>query len=164
MAINDAMLGEFMSESALTRKMLERVPFDNIDWQPHQKSMTIQRLSSHIAEIPLWMTRILQETDFDFKSHRIERFFARDNPELLKRFDEVREQSSLALQKATDEQLLFKWSMRNGDQVYYTLPRWVAIRNLVFSHIIHHRGQLSVYLRLNQIPVPGMYGPSADER
>jgi uncharacterized damage-inducible protein DinB len=164
MALNEPMLAEFKVESALTRKMLERVPFDNIDWQPHQKSMTIQRLSSHIAEIPLWMVRILQDKDFDFQSHRMERFFARDNAELLKRFDEVQAQSRQALQEATDEQLLFRWSMRNGEQIFYTLPRWVAIRNMVFSHIIHHRGQLSVYLRLNQIPVPGMYGPSADER
>jgi uncharacterized damage-inducible protein DinB len=164
MGLNQSMVTEFKMEGLLTRKMLERVPFDNTDWQPHEKSMTIQRLSSHITELPIWMTRILNATEFDFSGPRAERFFARNSEDLLQKFEETHAEASRILQSASDEQLLFKWVMRNGQQVLFTLPRIVVIRNFVFSHTIHHRGQLSVYLRLNNIPVPGMYGPSADER
>jgi uncharacterized damage-inducible protein DinB len=163
MALHEPLLKEFKAEGMLTRKMLERVPFDNTDWTPHQKSMTIQRLSSHIAEIPIWMTRIVQAEEFDFQAQRMERFFARDNAELLQKFDDMHAGATRVLQSASDEQLNFKWILRSGERIYYTLSRMIVIRNFVFSHIIHHRGQLSVYLRLNNIPVPGMYGPSADE-
>jgi uncharacterized damage-inducible protein DinB len=164
MPLNETMLAEYNSEAPQTRKMLERVPFDHPEWKPHDKSMTIQRLSSHIAELPFWMMRILGSHEFDFLASRPERFIAKDKEELLKKFDEVRAEASAALQQASDEELLFKWVMRGGDKIYLTLPRMIVIRNFVFSHAIHHRGQLSVYLRLNNIAVPGMYGPSADER
>ena len=164
MEIHEPMLAEFKVEGSLTRKMLERVPFENTDWTPHEKSMTIQRLSSHIAEIPIWMKRILGANEFDFQGHRFERFFARDNTELLQKFDDVHAEASRVLQSASDEQMLFDWVLRSGEKIFFRLPRMVMIRNFVFSHTIHHRGQLSVYLRLNNVPVPGMYGPSADER
>jgi len=163
MALHEPLLKEFKAEGMLTRKMLERVPFDITDWTPHEKSMTIQRLSSHIAELPIWMTRILHAEEFDFLGQRTERFFARDSAELLQKFEEMHADASRALQSASDEQLNFMWTLRRGEQIFFTRSRMIMIRNFVFSHIIHHRGQLSVYLRLNNIPVPGMYGPSADE-
>jgi uncharacterized damage-inducible protein DinB len=164
MNINEPMLAEFIAEGSLTRKMLERVPFDNADWTPHEKSMTIQRLSSHIAEIPKWMSRILQADELDFETYKFERFFARDNAGLLEKFEEIKDGAVRVLQSATDEQMLKTWILRSGDKTFFKLPRMVMIRKFVISHIIHHRGQLSVYLRLKQIAVPGMYGPSADEK
>ncbi|MBS1597998.1 MAG: DinB family protein [Bacteroidetes bacterium] len=165
MALNTMMLNEYNQESLLTRKMLERVPFDNPTWKPHEKSMTIQRLSSHVAEIPVWMLRILDADRFDFMVlTQREKYHAKDSAELLQKFADISAQANAALQNATDEQLLANWSGCRGEQIIFTVPRIVAIRNWVFNHTIHHRGQLSVYLRLNNIPVPGMYGPSADER
>jgi uncharacterized damage-inducible protein DinB len=165
MALNESMLEEFKQEVVLTKKMLERVPFLDPVWKPHEKSMTIQRLSSHIAEIPVWMLRTLGNDGFDFSTiANQERFHAKDNNELLQKFEEMHTRASDALQHATDEQLTGNWSARRGEQIIFNMPRIVAIRKWVFNHTIHHRGQLSVYLRLNNVAVPGMYGPSADER
>jgi len=168
MALNTMMLEELKQEAELTRKMLQRVPFDNPTWHPHEKSMTIQRLSSHVAEISVWMTRILDADGFDFAQFATltpqQRFHAKDTAELLQKFEDMYAQASATLGRATDEALLANWSVIRGGQTIYTLPRIVAIRKWVFNHAIHHRGQLSVYLRLNNIPVPGMYGPSADEK
>ena len=165
MALNESMLAEYKQEAVLTKKMLERVPFDNPIWKPHEKSMTIQRLASHIAEIPVWMMRTLDMDGMDFSIlAQQERFHAKDNEELLKKFDDMYTQAYNALNLATDEQLMGNWSVRRGEQLVFVMPRVVAIRKWVFSHTIHHRAQLSVYLRLNNVPVPGMYGPSADEK
>src|SRR5580658_9310027 len=114
MSLSERMLKEFKAEGILTRKMLERVPFDHIDCKPHDKSMTMQRLSSHIAELPIWMMRILGAAEFDFQGSRPVRFFARDNAELLQKFDDMHAEATRGLQSANDEQLLFKWIMRNG--------------------------------------------------
>lgn len=164
MLLNQSLLEEYNREAALTRKMLERVPFDNPNWQPHGMSMTIQRLASHIAEIPLWTAFIVNAGEFDFAKTVIERFFAKSNAELLERFREKSAETNTILQQATDKQLLDNWSVRKGDFVVSTMPRITAFRSWVINHGVHHRGQLSVYLRLNNVPVPGMYGPSADER
>jgi uncharacterized damage-inducible protein DinB len=165
MPLHEALLTEYKEEAQLTRKMLERVPFTHPDWKPHEKSMTIQRLSSHIAEIPFWIKTALDTDGMDFlQTSARPRFFAKDQSELLQKYDEMFEEACIALSKATDTQLLEGWSVRLGEKLLYTLPKIVVIRKWVFSHTIHHRGQLSVYLRLNDIPVPGMYGPSADEK
>lgn len=164
MSLNQSLLEEYNREAALTRKMLERVPLDNPDWQPHDMSMTIQRLASHIAEIPLWTAFIVNAGAFDFAKTVIERFFAKSNAELLERFNEKSAETNTILEKATDEQLLDNWTVRRGDIVVSSTPRITGFRSWVINHSVHHRGQLSVYLRLNNVPVPGMYGPSADER
>ena len=165
MSMNLLMLEEYKQEAILTKKMLERVPFDNPLWKPHEKSMTIQRLSSHIAEIPVWMLRTIGKDGFDFSTlNPQERFYAKDSSELLQKFDQMYAQASEALKNASDEELMGDWAVSRAGQVIFSMPRVMAIRKWVFNHTFHHRGQLSVYLRLNNVAVPGMYGPSADER
>ena len=164
MALNQSLLEEYNSEVKLTRKMLEQVPFENPNWQPHEMSMTLQRLASHIAEIPFWTEYIVAKPDFDFAKTVIERFYAKNTTEQLQKLDDKSAETISILQGATDEQLLSTWTMRRGELITSVLPRATAFRNWVIHHTIHHRGQLSVYLRLNNIAVPGMYGPSADDR
>jgi uncharacterized damage-inducible protein DinB len=164
MSLKEILLAEFAQETALTRKMLEKVPFDDPQWKPHEKSMTMQRLSSHIAEIPLWANRTLESDEYDFATAKFERFFAADNTELLRKFQETSASAAALLKEVTEEKLLSKWSLKRSGQIIYSIPRVGVLRNYVFSHTAHHRGQLSVYLRLNNISVPGMYGPSADEK
>jgi uncharacterized damage-inducible protein DinB len=164
MPLNEPLLTELKQESALSRKMLERVPFDIPDWKPHEKSMTMQRLSSHLAEMPAWMNRIIDNDEFDVASLASVRFLAKNQEELLKKFDESLAIATNTLQEASDAVLQGQWTMIREGKAIYTRPKLQLLRSFVFSHAIHHRGQLSVYLRLNDIPVPGMYGPSADER
>jgi uncharacterized damage-inducible protein DinB len=164
MSILESLVLEHGKEGVLTRKMLESVPFDNPTWKPHEKSMTIQRLSSHIAEIPSWMMRVLEHDEIDFAKPFPERFYAVSNEELLGKFDGEQAASMAILRASSEEKLLMIWTVRRGDRVFSQMQRFAAIQQWVFGHRIHHRGQLSVYLRLLDIPVPGMYGPSADER
>jgi len=160
----DAFIAELKQEAVNTRKMLERVPEDKFLWKPHDKSMTIGRLASHIAEIPVWVNRTLLANEFDFATASTVRNTYENRAALLKVFDEKQADAIEALQNATDEMLDAAYSVKRGEQVMFTMPRRVLLRNFAFNHLIHHRGQLSVNLRLLDVPVPGMYGPSADER
>src|ERR1700733_5009504 len=164
MSQKDALIAELKSEAANTRKMLEKVPADKYAWKPHDKSMTIGRLASHIAEIPVWANRLLEATEFDFATANLQRNTYENSSALLKVFEEKLSGAIAVLQPASDEMLQEKFIIRRGTQVVSELPRKVMLRNFAFNHLIHHRGQLSVYLRLLDIAVPGMYGPSADER
>lgn len=164
MFLSTGLAAEIKHTSRATLTMLERVPEDRLDWKPHEKSMTLGRLVSHVAELTQWIQFILNEPGYDFASRLFNRRNAETKEELLLIFDDNIREALLLLGTATDELLNEKWTMRNGDQVMFNLPRKVAIRELVMNHIIHHRGQLSVYLRLLNIPVPGMYGQSADEK
>jgi len=160
----DALIAELKQEAVNTRKMLERVPEDKFLWKPHDKSMTIGRLASHIAEIPVWVNRTLLANEFDFATASTVRNTYENRAALLKVFDEKQADAIEALQNATDEMLDAAYSVKRGEQVMFTMPRRALLRNFAFNHLIHHRGQLSVNLRLLDVPVPGMYGPSADER
>jgi len=160
----DALIAELKQEAVNTRKMLERVPEDKFLWKPHEKSMTIGRLASHIAEIPVWINRTLTANEFDFATASMVRNTYENRAALLKVFDEKQAEAIAVLQNATDEMLNETYSVRRGEQVMFSMPRKVMLRNFAFNHLIHHRGQLSVNLRLLDVPVPGMYGPSADER
>ena len=160
----DALIAELKQEAVNTRKMLERVPEDKFLWKPHEKSMTIGRLASHIAEIPVWINRTLTANEFDFATASMVRTTYENRAALLKVFDEKQAEAIAALQNTTDEMLNETYSVRRGEQVMFSMPRKVMMRNFAFNHLIHHRGQLSVNLRLLDVPVPGMYGPSADER
>ena len=160
----DALIAELKQEAVNTRKMLERVPEDKFLWKPHEKSMTIGRLASHIAEIPVWINRTLTANEFDFATASMVRTTYENRAALLKVFDEKQAEAIAALQNTTDEMLNETYSVRRGEQVMFAMPRKVNLRNFAFNHLIHHRGQLSVNLRLLDVPVPGMYGPSADER
>lgn len=165
MSISSSFIGELKQESTLTRKILERVPLDKADWKPHEKSMTIGRLATHIAEIPHWITEILSADEFDFAANPSpKRHTATSTEELLTIFEKNLTDALESLSKATDEEFAKTWSIKRGEQVVMASPKKVAVRGWGLSHLIHHRGQLSVFLRLLDVPVPGMYGPSADER
>ena len=162
MPIRDALIPEYEMELKNTRKMLDRVPFEKADWKPHEKSMTLGRLATHIAEIPYWLTNAITESELDFAKG-----FPKNKPttkeELMKLFDDCSSKAMEELRKVPDETFLSNWTMRNGDHVYFTMSKVIVARNFAMNHLYHHRGQLSVYLRLLDVPVPGMYGPSADD-
>lgn len=163
MAIKDAFIAELNYESALTKKMLERVPLDKKDWKPHEKSMSVGRLATHVAEITHWMTDILSADEFDFMKANFKPTTASSTEELLSIFQENLDKAIASLEKTTDEEFKKIWVVKNGETIMFQTPKNVAVRGWAFSHMIHHRGQLSVYLRLLDVPVPGMYGPTADE-
>jgi uncharacterized damage-inducible protein DinB len=164
MANKDALIAELKSESAATRKMLERVPFERSDWKPHEKSFSLGRLATHVAEIPHWISRIINIDDWDFAARGFSSQVAKSQEELLDVFQTKLSQAIADLEKMSDDDFNKTWIVRVGDQMRREMPKKIAIRGWGFSHLVHHRGQLSVYLRLLDVPVPGMYGPSADER
>lgn len=164
MAIKDAFIAELKHEAGLTKKMLEKVPLDKAEWKPHEKSMTLGRLATHIAENFKWIAEIKNIDDYDFATKVFKPNVAASQEELISIFQTNLETAVNDLSLMTDEDFNKPWIVRAGQKVMYNTPKKVAIRGWAFSHHIHHRGQLSVYLRLLDIPVPGMYGPSADER
>jgi uncharacterized damage-inducible protein DinB len=161
--IRQGMIREIEHEGSQTKKILERIPIDKFDWKPHEKSRAIGALAIHVAQLPSWTSRALATSDFDMATMN------RQVPEIntandLVKISETNIQKAIEdLQKASDEEMMTMWTFRRGEQVIFTLPRAAVIRSMAMNHLIHHRGQLSVYLRLLNIPVPGMYGPSADE-
>lgn len=164
MPLNAALNAELMYESGNTRKILERVPTDNLIWTPHEKSMNMGILAQHIAAIPLWIGRILNSESFNFGTAYFKIEPPKSTAEILQLFEETIAASNKELENVKDENLDAIWSAYRGENLMFQLPKKVAIRNIAFNHLYHHRGQLSVYLRILNIPVPGMYGPSADER
>ncbi len=160
---NQALLAELKHEAASTRRMFERVPFDNAEYQPHQKSTRMNRLAGHVSELFGWIPMVLATDELDFASGQYQPFIPTSRDELLQHFDQAIAAAGEALSKADSATMAATWTMRAGDHVIVSVPKAVALRSVVFNHLIHHRGQLSVYLRLNNAPVPGMYGPSADE-
>ena len=163
MALNTALIGELKHESANTRKMLERVPTDKRNWMPHEKSMKLGRLAKHVADLPAWVERIMSADEFDFATGNFNREPPASTEDILKLSDQRVAEATKLLESASDENLNAMWTGRRGDHVMFQMPKRVALRSFAYNHVYHHRGQLSVYLRLLNIPVPGMYGPSADE-
>jgi uncharacterized damage-inducible protein DinB len=158
-------LPEFDQEMARTRKVLERVPEDRLTWRPHPKSWTLAELATHVAGIGAWTAPTLQLPELDMSSPS-----APPNPkpavnraELLALFDGMLEGARAALEGAQEATFTLPWSLRAGEQIFFTLPRGVVLRTFVLNHLIHHRAQLEVYLRMNDVPLPAIYGPSADE-
>lgn len=149
-------------EAQTTRKMLGRVPDDKYDWKPHEKSMTIRQLATHIAELPSWVSMTLTTSELDFARNPYQPVVINSTAELLDYFERCLADGKAHLEKATEEQLLEKWTLREGDRIYSVSSRGEVIR-MAFSQIVHHRAQLGVFLRLLNIPIPGSYGPSADE-
>ena len=165
MAIKDALIAEMKHEASLTKKMLSKVPIDKNDWKPHPKSMSLGRLATHVAEIPHWTSDIIHIDDFDFgKDYDFSGKVAKTSEELLDIFQSSLDKAIEDLETMSDDDLSKTWTVRRGEHVMFSTPKKVAIRGWSFSHLFHHRGQLSVYLRLLDVPVPGMYGPSADEK
>jgi uncharacterized damage-inducible protein DinB len=163
MEIIPMLLKEMEQEAQTTRKMLERVPNDKYDWQPHEKSMTVRRLATHIAELPSWVTMALTTNELDFANNPYQPVEINNTEELLAYFERSFADGKAHLAKATEEELSRTWTLRNGEQVYNVSTKGEIIR-IAFSQTVHHRAQLGVFLRLLNIPIPGSYGPSADEQ
>lgn len=161
--LNQTFIAELKHEAASTKRILERVPEGKFNWKPHEKSMTLGRLASHVAELPGFLNSILTMDEFDFAKGHYKASHANTPEELMNVFQEKLDEVIQTLQDTSDEKMLANFTVHNGDHVLATIPRMVAIRSMAFNHIIHHRGQIAVYLRLLDIPVPGIYGPSADE-
>jgi len=166
MRISDTLLPEFDHEMANTRKTLERIPEDRFEWKPHEKSMTMCGLGSHLANLPGWASLSLNEDSFDMNppdGTPARTPQATSLTELLETFDKNLARAREAIAGASDEQFFKTWSLLSGGKEIFTLPRIAVLRSFVMNHNIHHRAQLGVYLRLNDVPVPSIYGPSADE-
>jgi uncharacterized damage-inducible protein DinB len=166
MQISEALLPEFDREMANTRKTLERVPFDRFDWKPHEKSMPMGRLATHVSMLPTWTVETLNRQSLDIAPvdappPSLE--LPKSTSELVERFDDNVANARAAIAGAADAQLLESWTLLTGGKEIFTLPKIAVLRSFVMNHLIHHRAQLGVYLRLNDIPVPALYGPSADE-
>jgi uncharacterized damage-inducible protein DinB len=153
---------QLKEEAAITRKMLEIVPEDKYDWQPHPKSMSVRRLATHIAELPSWIPLAIDTDVLDFADGNYTATPINNNAELLSTFEENQKKAFKGLSKTTDEFLQKPWTMKNGNTVFFTISKEDVIRAAI-SQTIHHRAQLGVFLRLLNIPIPGSYGPSADE-
>jgi uncharacterized damage-inducible protein DinB len=162
MPLNQALLPEFDHEMAGTRKSLERVPADKFGWKPHQKSMTLGELATHLATINQWAEAIVGNDSFDVANAPVPPKF-KSQQEVLEVFDKGTAAARKAIAGASDEQLMKPWSLLKGGQAIFSLPRIGVIRSFILNHTIHHRAQLGVYLRMNDVPVPSIYGPSADE-
>ncbi len=158
-----AFLAEMENEAKVTRSCLERVPSEKLGWKPHEKSMTMGRLAAHCAEMFGWTKETLKSDVLDFAGMDYTPYEPKSSEELMAFFDDHVAKAKAIVAETSDETFFTDWTMRNGDQVYFTMPKVAVMRSFVMNHIIHHRGQLSVYLRLNDIPVPSLYGPSADE-
>jgi len=156
-------LTELDHESIVTRKMLQRVPDDKLDWQPHVKSMNIRNLAGHVAELTGWMSLAFISDEMDFAANPYTPPVWNTNAELLALFEKELEGARTHLQNAKEEDLDPEWTLREGEAVYMKITKRELVRHSM-SQIIHHRAQLGVYLRLLDIPIPGSYGPSADEQ
>lgn len=159
-----SLTNEYTHECASTRKLLERVPMDQLSWKPHEKSMKLEFLASHIAEIPEWVASIIEHSELDFAKNPYQPKRIQTLDELLAIHDQATAAALQSIQKTNADVLVNEtWTMRDGETIYFTMPKIAVLRSFAFNHIYHHRGQMTVYLRLLNVPVPGMYGPSADE-
>lgn len=153
---------ELAQEAITTRKMLERIPDGQYDYKPHEKSMSMRQLATHVAEIPSWFGIALNTSEIDFANDPFPQPVINTTMELLTYLDKNLADAKVQLENAREAQLDENWTMRSGDHIISTRPKAEVIR-MSFSQLIHHRAQLGVYLRLLNIPIPGSYGPSADE-
>ncbi len=163
MAIRDMLLPEFDQEMRNARKMLESVPDDRFDFQPHPKSWKLNHLAGHIADLANWVTHTMNVEVLELDPDKYQPFEPSNRKELLEQFDSYVSEARAVLASATDEQLNQIWSMKWEGKTVVTMPRLSVLRGMVMNHLIHHRAQLGMYLRLMDVSVPGMYGPSADE-
>jgi uncharacterized damage-inducible protein DinB len=163
MAITDALLPEYDHEMTVTRKLIERVAEDRFAFKPHDKSMTLGRLATHVADILQWGHTILNEPEFNMTEGSYQPKTAATVAELTAMFDDHVRTIRAILAGKTDAELMGMWTFKQNGNVMFSMPRAAAWRSWVMNHLIHHRGQLSVYLRLTGSKVPGIYGPSADE-
>jgi uncharacterized damage-inducible protein DinB len=162
MSLAEMLLPEFDQEMANTRKMLELVPEDKLDYKPHEKSMPLGRLAGHVAEMPGWGATTITTERLDLTPDMLPTN-PKSRKEILDAFDKGVAEARAAIAGASDEALAQIWTLTYAGQTIFSIPRTAVLRSMVLSHTIHHRAQLGVYLRLNNVQIPGMYGPSADE-
>ncbi|MER3427825.1 MAG: damage-inducible protein DinB [Pyrinomonas sp.] len=167
MKISDMLLPEFEQEIEGTRRLLERLPDDKFDWRPHAKSMSLGELATHIANIPSWASVILTSDAFDMigpdgQPIRLAQR-AGSRHEVLQLFERNADEARRAIAATSDEEFAKEWSLLSGGQKIFGMARYAVLRRMVFNHLVHHRAQLGVYSRLNDVAVPAIYGPSADE-
>jgi uncharacterized damage-inducible protein DinB len=165
MSIADSFLPEFDHEMGVTRQLLERVPEAKASWKPHQKSFSLGDLSAHLSSIPSWAGLTLKQTEFDTNPPGGQSFTPptfSSTAETLKVFDENVKTAREAIAATSDGEMMVAWTLKNGGKDVFSMPRVGVLRSFVMNHLIHHRGQLSVYLRLQDVPLPSIYGPSAD--
>jgi uncharacterized damage-inducible protein DinB len=159
----DALLPEFDREMTTTRKLLERVPDDKFEWKPHPRSMTLGQLAQHVATIPMWGSVTITQPGIDLGgSNQLPAVKTR--ADLLAMFDKHVGETRAALNGRTDGEFMESWTLKSSGHTVFTAPKASVWRSFVMNHVIHHRAQLSVYLRMNDVPVPSIYGPSADEK
>lgn len=161
MTLKQDLLGELKQEAAVTRKYLERVPFDKYDYKPDEKSETLGRLAIHVAEIVAWWKECLLNDELDFIDFAPKEILTTE--QLLAYFDGLVMEALQVLSGAQPEDFLKEWSMRYGETIYFTLPKKQVLRAFCMNHLVHHRAQLGIYLRLLGVQVPATYGPSADD-
>lgn len=162
LSIIPLLLQEMEGEAATTRKMLQRVPEDKWDWKPHEKSMAMRNLAVHIAELPSWVAMTLNTNELNFEGMDYTPTQVSATAELLSIFEKSFAEGKAALEKAVEDDLLPDWTLRTGEKIHSVRTKYEVIR-MSFCQTVHHRAQLGVYLRLLNIPIPGSYGPSADE-
>jgi len=163
MPLVDMLLPEFDHEMATTRKLLERVPDDRLSWAPHAKSFTLGQLAQHVATIPMWGTMTLTLHELDLAGG-FENPPAESRAALVKLFDDNAAKARTELTGKTDAELMAPWVLKRGADTIFSMPKASVWRSFVMNHLVHHRAQLSVYLRMQDVPLPAMYGPSADEQ
>jgi len=161
MKITDLFLAELEREAAATRRALERVPDGRYDWKPHEKSMALGYLAELVARLPSWTVFMIKQDELELTTYKQPPL--RTNRELVQALDDGVAEAREALANTTDEHLMKPWRLLVAGRVVSEEPRYIMLRDAVFNHLAHHRGQLTVYLRLNDVPVPAIYGPSADE-
>jgi len=165
MAIKDVLLPEYDHEMATARKLLERVPMTDAQWKPHEKSMSLGQLATHLVEIPGWGGSIIGSSSVDLAANpEFEHPTFHTNEALLSAFDRNVSTTRDLIASRSDAEMMETWTLKHGDKVLMSLPKAGVLRSFLMNHLIHHRGQLSVYIRLKNIPVPSIYGPSADEQ
>jgi uncharacterized damage-inducible protein DinB len=165
MALKDALLPEFDHEMGTTRRVLERVPEAEFTWKPHEKSFNLGQLAGHVAHIPHWVDAIVQNTVFDLADAEDSRPRVPESTGwLLSQFDKNVAAARAGIAAMSDPEFLAPWTFKNNGQTIFTMPRAAALRSFIMNHLIHHRGQLTVYLRLKNVPLPSVYGPTADEQ
>ena len=164
MSLAESMLPELDQEFATTRRVLERVPGDKFDYKPHAKSYSLGQLASHLALLLTWMGATVNGDEFDMADTSTPRPTPPTNQgELMAAFDKMAKEAREALAGADDACMMGNWTLKSGEQVFFTMPRVAVIRSFVMNHLIHHRGQLTVYLRMCDVALPQVYGPTADE-
>jgi len=162
MPLVDALLPEFDHEMTVTRKLLERVPDDRLDWKPHQKSYSLGQLAQHVATIPMWGSVTLDQAELDTgTTPQLEPLKTR--ADILALFDGNVARTRASLVGKGDAELMAPWALKRDGHLIFSMPKASVWRSFVMSHLIHHRAQLGVYLRMHDVPLPSMYGPSADE-